>query len=576
MWYIARLIFYRQSTGHNVKSDIIDNNVVNNQHRLLEIFDAGSEGLWEMTPDNTVNFYNTHFYENFDVSLHGSPLDEWITIMHPDDKSQFIQNINTQVTEKITRFTSQYRVRNRQGKYHWIEAVGVIHADDSGNLLYMVGAHKDITEKKHYEDKLYQLAYCDSLTGLNNRRKLVETLAELLEAQRQAAVMTFGVNKINQLMDVFGYQAGNSIILLFAECLKEAFGSKNVYRTQSDEFVVLQNGTYSEAVLKQQIGLVLTDFEQRFHSFHHSTLQVMTVGVYLLMENDYLNEDPESLLYKSTLIMRHGSERDACISFYADDEKRSIERHLFLETGIKKAISDNEFYLLFQPLICASTGKIVSVESLVRWNSVRYGGIMPGEFISVAEENGDIVELGYHVFVLACEFLNQYRQTHSNVIKTSVNVSVIQLMQPDLVAHFLAIVQHYQLKPEYLTIEITESVILESNPFAVQQLLALEKAGFTISLDDFGSGYTSFNTFFSIPFTQLKLDRTIIKKMEEDASVRTYVKFLVNMCNEKGVTVVAEGVEDIAQAEQVKKAGVDLMQGFYFYKPMSGKALIEI
>ncbi|WP_311568029.1 sensor domain-containing protein [Photobacterium arenosum] len=528
-----------------------------------------------MTPDNMVNFYNTHFYENFDVSLHGSPLDEWIAIMHPDDKSQFIENISTQVTEKITRFISQYRVHNRQGEYHWIEAVGVIHADDSGNLLYMVGAHKDITEKKQYEDKLYQLAYCDSLTGFNNRRKLIETLTELLEAKSHAAIMTFGLNKINQIMDVFGYQAGNSIILLCAECLKEAFGSKNVYKTQPDEFVVLQKGVYSESVLKQQIASVLTDFEQRFRSFHQSTLQSLNVGVYLLKEDNCLSEDAESLLYKSTLIMRHGSEKDDCISFYADEEKRSIERHLFLETGLKKAITDKELYLLFQPIVCAATGKTVSVESLVRWNSVRYGEIMPTEFISVAEENGDIVELGYHVLVLACEFLNQYREAHSRVIKASVNVSVIQLMQPDFVAHFLAIVRHYQLQPENLTIEMTESVILESNPFAVQQLLALDEAGFTISLDDFGSGYTSFNTFFSIPFTQLKLDRAIIKKMEANSAVRAYVKFLVSMCNEKGITVVAEGIEDYAQAERVKEAGVDLIQGFYFHKPKSGKAIIE-
>lgn len=528
-----------------------------------------------MTPDNVVNFYNSHFYENFAVSLHGSPLDEWIAIMHPEDKSQFIQNLNTQVTEKITRFISQYRVRNRQGEYHWIEAVGVIHADDSGNILYMVGAHKDITEKKQYEDKLYQLAYCDSLTGFNNRRKLVETLTEQLESKSQAAIMTFGLNKLNQMMDVLGYQAGNSIILLCAECLKEAFGSQNVYRTQPDEFVVLQKGVYSENVLKLQIGSVLTEFEQRFRSFHQSTLHALNVGVYLLKEDNALCEDAESLLYKSTLIMRHGSEKDACISFYADDEKRSIERHLFLETGIKKAITDKEFYLLFQPIVCAFTGKIVSVESLVRWNSVRYGEIMPTEFISIAEENGDIVELGYHVLVLACEFLNQYREAHTSVIKASVNVSVIQLMQPDFVAHFLDIVRHYELQPEYLTIEVTESIVLESNPFAVQQLLAMNQAGFTISLDDFGSGYTSFNTFFSIPFTQIKLDRAIIKKMEENSSVRAYVKFLVNMCNEKGTSVVAEGIEDIAQAELVKEAGVDLMQGFYFYKPKNGQSLIQ-
>ncbi|NAX45392.1 EAL domain-containing protein, partial [Photobacterium halotolerans] len=213
--------------------------------------------------------------------------------------------------------------------------------------------------------------------------------------------------------------------------------------------------------------------------------------------------------------------------------------------------------------------------SLVRWNSVRYSEIMPTEFISIAEENGDIVELGYHVLVLACEFLNQYRKAHTSVIKASVNVSVIQLMQPDFVAHFLDIVRHYELQPEYLTIEVTESIVLESNPFAVQQLLAMNQAGFTISLDDFGSGYTSFNTFFSIPFTQIKLDRAIIKKMEENSSVRAYVKFLVNMCNEKGTSVVAEGIEDIAQAELVKEAGVDLMQGFYFYKPKNGQSLIQ-
>lgn len=561
-----------------MKTGIVDINLLAvNQDLLLEIFDAGSEGLWEMTPGNVVKFYNTRFYEKFDVTLDGSPLHEWLAIIHPDDVEQFKKNVNQQVTEKISHVSSQYRIRNRQNEYRWIEAIGVLKTNEHGELQYLVGSHKDITEKKLHDEKLYQLAYHDSLTGLGNRRQLVEQLKTMQTNEVSCAIVTFGLTKFCQFVEVFGFQAANRLIQLCAETIAEVFTETNlIYRTYSDEFVVMLKGNLEKDFLCKTINKVITLFDQRFRTVHHMAIQKLNAGVYQLPDDPFVAEDEESVLYKSMLIMRYGQERDSRIAFYADDEQRAIERHLFLETGIEKSIQDNEFYLMFQPIVCASTGKIMSVESLLRWNSASHGEINPGEFIGIAEANQEIIPLGYHVLHLACSYIAQYRKEHQHDIKVSVNISVIQLMQADFVQQFLSIVEQYQLSPGDLSVEVTESAVLETNMFAVEQLLTLNKLGFSISLDDFGSGYSSLNTFFSIPFTQLKLDRCIVNKMAEDSSVYSYVKFLVAMCREKGITVVAEGIEEHAQAELVREAGVDFMQGYHFYRPMVGEKLLDL
>ncbi|MBD8513791.1 EAL domain-containing protein [Photobacterium sp. CAU 1568] len=560
-----------------MKSGIININLAVNRNRLLEVFDAGSEGLWEMTPGNVVKFYNTRFYENFDVNLNGSPIHEWIAIVHPDDVEQFQNNVNRQVTEKISYFTSQYRIRNRQNDYRWIEAVGVLNTDEHGELQYLVGSHKDITEKKLHDEKLFQLAYRDSLTGLWNRRQLVEQLNVIQADGVPGIITTFGLTKFSQFVEVFGFEAGNQLIKLCSEAITEVFTDTDlIFRSYSDEFVVMLKDCPEKSTLCCTINKAITLFDQRFRAVHDTTIQKLNAGVYQLPGGSAAAEDEESILYKSMLVMRHGKEHDSRIAFYADDEQRAIERHLFLETGIEKSIQDDEFYLMFQPIVCATTGKIKSVESLLRWHSASYGEINPGEFIGIAEANQDIIPLGYHVLDLACSYIAEYRRQHQHDFKVSVNISVIQLMQADFVRKFLAIVNQYQLSPSYLSVEVTESAVLETNAFAVEQLLILNELGFSISLDDFGSGYSSFNTFFSIPFSQLKLDRCIVKKMADDSSVYSYVKFLVVMCREKGISVVAEGIEDLAHAELVREAGVDLMQGYYFYRPMVGQKLLEL
>ncbi|MDO6708660.1 GGDEF domain-containing phosphodiesterase [Photobacterium sp. 1_MG-2023] len=560
-----------------MKSGIIDINLAVNQNRLLEIFDAGSEGLWELMPGNVVKFYNTRFYENFEVTLHSSPLEEWVAIMHPDDVEQFKNNVNQQVTEKISYFASQYRIRNRQNEYRWIEAIGVLGTDEDGELQYLVGSHKDITEKKQHDEKLFQLAYQDTLTGLGNRRQLVEQLNVIQTESTPGTIITFGLSKFSQFVEVFGFESGNTLIKMCAEAISEVFpDTAMIFRSYSDEFVVMLKETPERASLCWTINQAITGFDQRFRAAHDTTIQRLSAGVYQLPGDPAATEDEESILYKSMLIMRYGKEHDSRIAFYADDEQRAIERHLFLETGIEKSIQDDEFYLMFQPIVCASTGKIKSVESLLRWHSACYGEINPGEFIGIAEANQDIIPLGYHVLHLVCSFIVQYRKAHQHDFKISVNISAIQLMQADFVQKFLAIVEQHQLSSAYLSIEVTESVVLETNAFAVQQLLTLNELGFSISLDDFGSGYSSLNTFFSIPFTQLKLDRCIVNKMAEDSSVFSYVKFLVAICQEKEITVIAEGIEDLAQADLVREAGVDLMQGYYFYRPMVGEKLMDL
>ncbi|WP_087026214.1 putative bifunctional diguanylate cyclase/phosphodiesterase [Thaumasiovibrio subtropicus] len=543
------------------------------QERMIELFSASNEGLWEMSPEGLCTYYTPSFYRIFNLPMPQSTLEEWQALIHPEDRNYFSNNVNHQIGDHVERFKSQYRVRNRHGEYVWIESTGIIKQDDDGNVLYMIGAHSDITREKTQRDHIYTLAYRDPLTKTYNRRKLLESLNNVDLAVTAGAVIYTNINFLKIYTDTFGYDSGNDVIRAAAEALIKVFSDVgDVFRIDNGEFAVLLDTLLPKQAISDRLEVLKRQFNLTLKQYNHSYAHNLISGVCMLPNPE---ASAENVVFQAKFAMLYAIKTDMSYCFSDFENYRDVQRRLFIETGIKSALDRREFYILFQPIVSSANHKVESFEALVRWRSENYGEIYPDEFISVAESNKTIVELGYFVIAKACEFIRLCKDHHDLDIKVSVNVSVLQLLQAKFVKRVQQTLAHFNLPASCLIIEITESLILESETFAIEQIHALRHNGFSVSLDDFGTGYSSLESFFSIPFNQLKIDRKIIAKAMTEWEVAAYLSSLVDLCKRRKIAVVGEGIETEEMLKQAKEIGINYLQGYYFAKPTNRSNAIE-
>nr|WP_086940158.1 EAL domain-containing protein [Thaumasiovibrio occultus] len=544
-----------------------------NQVRLLELFAASSDGLWEMAPDGTCKYFTPGFYSQFAFTSPESHISEWQALLHPEDVAPFESNLKQQLEKGVARLVSKYRIRNRSGEYVWIESTGIVSVNDDGDLAYMVGSHRNITREKTQQSELYKLAYIDPLTQCYNRRKLVETLSQTELAINEGAFLYFSLDDLKTLTDTFGFSFGSEIIKDFSIILKRVFSTfGGVYRLEGGEFAVCINAALVEEQITKLINFAINSFIADRHANEQAHCQNISVGVCILPLPDV---DAEALLYQAKLAMLFAQKSGRRICFSNHDNYQRVKRQLFIETGIKAALYHKEFYLLFQPIVSAIDQTVTSFEALLRWKSPTHGDIYPDEFIPISERNKTIIELGYFVIAKACEFILDCNAKGLTGCRVSINVSVVQLLQPKFVQRLLQTLERYGIESQQLVIEITESMILETEATAMRQIHELRNNGFSVSLDDFGTGYSSLEVFFSIPFNQLKIDRKIIGKAITEWQVSDYLTSLVSLCQRRGINVVGEGIENKQMLAHGRKIGLDFLQGYHFARPIDSLDAID-
>jgi len=542
--------------------------------RFIDIFEASHEGLWEMGPDLQVNFFNRSFYNSFDINTGSCNLNEWIALVHPDDVHLFTQNVEQQIGKMTTIVNSEYRVKNKVGEYRWIAAKGTSRFDPDGNLIYMVGSHRDITEEKENQHILYQAAYIDPQTGLMNANKLLQDLKD--NSSRQVGALLFiKLMNFNLYTDSYGARAGNKIIRKLFDCLGELFlGDCQFYRQKSSEFVIRITRPITAEEIEASIQQLLAIFKHSSKYLQDNDTPNLSVGVCMLPSNAQCGK---TLLHQVKLTMIYAQEHsNRHFAFFNEEIKHIVKKRLYIKTSIKSALYNNEFVLNFQPIIQSQTRNVDSFEALIRWNSPTFGEIMPDEFIPAAEQNLNIIDIGYFALEQACSFICQYHELNDRRVKIAINISGLQLLQHDFVDRVLSTISQFMLNNGDIVLEITESVLLDSNHFAKEQITRLRDKGFSVSLDDFGTGYSSLNNFFTLPFTQLKIDRLVVNQAMMTREARAYITFLKQLCQDKNIEVVAEGIETQEMSDVMKAIGVDLLQGYLFSKPISAAAALKI
>ncbi|MFC4159912.1 bifunctional diguanylate cyclase/phosphodiesterase [Chitinimonas lacunae] len=461
----------------------------------------------------------------------------------------------------------RFRLLREDSDPLWLEARLIAHRGIDGQVASLRGVLHDVTEMHLNERHIRKLALYDGLTGLPNRMLLDDLLHQAISrARRNNTKVGLGfidLDHFKQINDAFGHHAGDKTLVIIAKQLKSVLREEDVLaRWGGDEFVVLlpdlpdQSALVSIAERLREIarqGVLLDGIETR---------PTISIGIAVFPDNaengDELMSAADSTMYHAKSAGRNN------VQFYSDimHLKTLGREHMAIQTRLNNVVLDNELQVFYQPLVHARTGEVSSVEALVRWHDDKTGWVSPQVFIPMAERLGLIQELSEQVMVQALTKLKGWRQRGLSQ-RLAINVSRNQLFSPKLIHNLLGLLRQFELRPDDIVIEITESLALTDYSRQSRHLKEFHNAGFKIAIDDFGTGYSSLSQLHDMPIDILKVDISFTARLNTEAG-RRIMHAIVQMGQALGLEVVVEGVETLESARFLQGLGVEKMQGFYF------------
>ena len=411
------------------------------------------------------------------------------------------------------------------------------------------------------------LSETDTLTGLKNRRYfqkyLPKTIEHALKHSESLYLVYLDLDGFKLINDSLGHEVGDRVLKIVASRVKACLREQDqLVRMGGDEFVILINNLEASTI-EPILDRLLVEIRQPMHVSSH-TLQVSgSLGV----AHHHEGLAPDTLLTQADMAMYH-AKRLGRNRWYHYNQEMESERiaGAAIHKGLRSAITNNQLRLFYQPKYTCGTRKFVGVEALIRWHDPSAGWRLPSEFMAVAERTGLIGELGEWVLNETCKQIKRWKlQGHH--IPVSINVSALQIRGEELTRKVITALRQHDVSPSCLTIEITESVAVEDPESAMQTFQELEDFGVTVSIDDFGSGYSSLSYLRKFAATELKIDRTFIEEITHNSEAKELLRSIILMGHALGMTVVAEGVEDEHSASLLEELDCDIVQGYFFARP---------
>ncbi len=545
---------------------------------LAEAQQQAHLGSWEWDIRTGELTWSDELYRIHGLEPRSGAIDfeRFLATVHADDRDQVKAIVGTALAT-LDPFTYEHRVVRPDGVVRTLAAQGSVQGDASGQAVRMVGTCQDISERKHLEVQLTHQAFHDSLTGLPNRALFADRVAHAvswrLAGPRSVAVMLIDLDDFKNVNDTLGYSAGDELLGEASRRIEASVGpADTVARFGGDEFAVLLEQGSDLSVTIAVADRILNALQRPVAVQGRQVTMSASLGIALNTTSfetaDELMRNADAAMYRAkTSGKRHRELFDP--EMYA----AAMDR-LELKYDLQHAVKRGQLVLHYQPILDLATGRVLGVESLVRWQHHARGLLGPNDFIALAEETGLIDGIGRWVLRQACDQAARWAPgpTESQM-PVAVNLSAHQLRDPGLVADVSASLANAGLQAGLLTLEITESILVDDPDAAVEQLRALKRLGVRIAIDDFGTGYSSLSYLTRFPIDTLKIDRSFVTSLSSGPDGNTVARIIVDLGHALGLEVIAEGVERDDQRRNLLAMGCRRGQGYLFARPLDVESM---
>ncbi len=544
--------------------------VVNERLRLAaEVFENSQEGIMITDSENRIVSVNKAFSEVTGYpqeEVLGKPPEIFSSEKHDH---AFYEDMRDTLT-KAGHWRGELWNRRKDGKIvpHSYSISSV--KDKDGKAINYVAIFSDISERKAAEEKIEQLAHFDQLTGLPNRVMLQDHFRNALSmAHRngeQLAVMFFDLDHFKNINDTLGHSIGDRLLKGVSGRIKTVIREEDtVSRLGGDEFIMILPRTDADGAAIVAEKLIKT-VSSPYQIESHELLTTPSIGIAMYPDDgsdmETLSKNADAAMYQAKQTGRNR----ACF-FTQEMQDRSV-RNMKLGNALMRAIGNNQLTLCYQPQISMQDGRITGAEALLRWHHPEFGSVSPAEFIPIAESSGQIVQIGEWVLRTAAMQMKEWLNRGLPPMVMSVNLSAVQFRHVSLLNIVSGILDEAQLSPRYLELELTEAAAMDNPLAAIDVMKNLHQRGIRISIDDFGTGYSSLSYLKRFKVSKLKIDQSFVRDISEDPDDKAIVIAIINMASSLGLHTIAEGVETPSQLEFMKMNGCDVVQGYYFSKPL--------
>ncbi|WP_456364076.1 sensor domain-containing protein [Priestia aryabhattai] len=543
-------------------------NIVEREQRFKSLFDQNPDFVFSLDLDFCFTDINDAMLDATGFTRNEIMDRPFSTLITPDYFSKTVVSL-LEVKNGIRKTYDTVMIK-KQGNPIFV-SLSLFPIFVHNKLVGIHGIAKDVSNKKQYEKRIYQLAYTDTLTNLPNRAKfqkeIINTFHLAEKNNKKFALLFFDIDNFKDVNDSLGHFAGDVLLKSTASRIKSLLPDHcQLYRMSGDEFTVIIEKFHRKNELTEIAKIILEGFKKTFDIEGDEILISSSIGIATYPEDT--NNTDDLVRYADSAMYFSKKRGKNFYSFFNDTMIKRQSEQFHLNGSLRKAIENNEFRLHYQPIIDANTGKLTSAEALIRWYSPDQGVISPGIFIPLAEVSGMIHSLGTWVIQEACRQLKEWKAKGYQVVPISINVSGKQFDRQDVYRTIHRNLKKFGLEARLLTIEVTETVAMKKKQNVLNVLHKLKSLGCGLAIDDFGSGYSSLSYLKDFPVNRLKMDKTFTDGIISDSKMKQVVQIIIDLGHVLDLEVIAEGVETEDELKILKAIGTDGIQGYYFSKPL--------
>jgi len=524
--------------------------------------------------DGVVEYVNPSFTaitQYTTEEVHGQRLSELPAL---ENLNELLLDANSSLT-KSNSWQGEFKSRRKNLEPYWGQlSISKVYGDNR-ELTHYIGIYEDITQSKLAQQRIERLAYTDNLTNLGNRPAFIRNLDERFarDCDIPISLLLVDIDNFKRINDSLGHQTGDKLLISLARRLRNSLNPSGILaRFASNEFAILLDDTDLDAG-QQVASSVLRTLDKPM--FVDNQLISVTASVGLACAPLH-GHDPQTLMKNAGLALHKAKANGKHqVQVFTEALNAEASYKLFVENNLRRALTQNELEVFYQPKLCLRTGRLLGMEALLRWNHPERGMIRPDQFISVAEETGLIIPIGKWVARQACRMSKELTAAGFGRLQVAINLSPKQFSDPELVASIATILQEENLDASLLELELTEGLLLEATEDTRQQLDSLKKLGLSLAMDDFGTGYSSFSYLKKFPIDVIKIDRSFIRDIPDDQDDMEITSAVIAMAHNLKLKVVAEGIETAEQLAFLRRHRCDVGQGYLFDRPIPGEELVE-